>query len=175
LDVYLSDKAFLGLVLSAIEVYRRECMGALLGYNAYNKIVVEYAIPYQTAERKPRQVEISWKRESRIREILPKICQLKHVGYFHSHPQWGQKKGDTKLSEIDIRDMAPTQIEIVVAINNAKKRITWNTSSSGKELYGTIGKYYLKLACYYKSKNGKIRQYRILCPYVLGFDLTFME
>jgi len=31
LDVYLSDKAFLGLVLSAIEVYRRECMGALLG------------------------------------------------------------------------------------------------------------------------------------------------
>jgi len=174
LDVYLSDKAFLGLILSAIEVYKKECMGALLGYKAYNRIVVEYAIPYQTAERKPGQVEMSWKRESRIREILPKICQLEHVGYFHSHTQWGEKKGETKLSEIDKRDMEPMQIEIVIAINEAKKRITWNTSSSGKELYGTISNYYLKLAGYYKEGR-KIKQCKILCPYVLGFDLTFME
>ena len=71
--------------------------------------------------------------------------------------------------------MEPTQIEVIVAINDAKKRITWNTSSSGKELYGTIGQYYLKLACYYKANNGKIRQCKIMCPYVLGFDLTFTE
>jgi len=34
MDVFLSDKAFIGLVLSAIEVYKRECMGSLLGYNS---------------------------------------------------------------------------------------------------------------------------------------------
>ena len=173
LDVYLSDKAFLGLVLSAIETYKRECMGTLLGYNTCNRIVVEYAIPYQIAERKPSGVEVSLKRESRIKEILPKVCQLEHVGYFHSHTQWGQKMAETKLSEIDVRDMVPTKIEIVVAVNDSKKRITWNTSASGKELYGTIGRYYLKLACYYKTKDGKIRRCKILCPYILGFDLTF--
>jgi len=100
-------------------------MGALLGYNAYNRIVVEYAIPYQAAERKPSQVEISWKRESRIREILLKNLSTKTYGIL-SFPilNGDERKGDTKLSQIDIRDMMPTQVEIVVAINNAKKRMT---------------------------------------------------
>ena len=57
LDVYLSDKAFLGLVLSAIEVYKKECMGALLGYNAYNRIVVKYAIPYQQQKEDPAKLK----------------------------------------------------------------------------------------------------------------------
>jgi len=171
--VYLSEKAFLGLVLSAIEVYKKECIGALLGYNAYRRIVVEYVIPFQAAERKPSQAEMNWKRELKIKEILSKICQLKHVGYFHSHTQWGKIKGETKLSDDDIKNMEPLQIEIIIAVNDAKKEIKWNTSVSGEELYGTIGRYYLKLACYYKSKKGRIKRYKILCPYVLGFDLTF--
>jgi len=29
---------------------------------------------------------------------------------------------ETKLSEIDVKDMVPTKIEIVVAVNDSKKR-----------------------------------------------------
>jgi proteasome lid subunit RPN8/RPN11 len=171
MDIFISDKAFMSLILSAIEVYKNECMGALLGYNISNRIVVEYAIPYQTAKRKPSEVEPNWKRESQVQKILPKISQLKQVGYFHSHPQWGKNKGTTEPSRVDTKGMIPTQIEIIIAINDSKKRVQWN--ESGKELYGSIGNYHIRLACYYKKKNGQIKQYKILCPYVLGFDLTF--
>ncbi len=47
---------------------------------------------------------------------------------------------------------------------------------SGKDLYGTIGKYHIKIVAYYKhKKDQKIIHYPILCPYVLEFDLTFTE
>jgi proteasome lid subunit RPN8/RPN11 len=172
-DVFLSNKAFMGLVLSAIEVYRNECLGSLLGYNIRNRIVVESVIPYQTAKRKPTGVEPNWKRESRVQEILPNLIQLQHVGYFHSHTQWGKQKASTKLSDPDIEGMIPTQIEIIVAVNDSKRKTEWY--QSGKELGGSIGKYHLRLACHYKRKNGTITQYPILCPYILGFDLTFQE
>lgn len=173
MDVFLSDKAFIGLVLSAIEVYKRECMGSLLGYNIRNRIVVEYVIPYQSAKRKPTGAEPNWNRESRVQEILPNLLQLHHVGYFHSHTQWGKQKATTELSDTDIEGMIPEQIEIIVALNDSKRKTEWYQSR--KEISGTIGKYHLRLACHYKKKNGKIKQYKILCPYVLGFDLTFIE
>jgi len=170
-DVFLSDKAFIGLVLSAIEVYRDECLGSLLGYNISNRIVVEYVIPYQTAKRKPTGVEPNWKRESRVQEILPSLLQLHHVGYFHSHTQWGEQKASAKLSDTDIEGMVPTQIEIVIAVNDSKRKTDWYKLE--KQLCGSIGKYNLRLACHYKRKNGTITHYPILCPYVMGFDLTF--
>ncbi|MCW3986532.1 MAG: hypothetical protein NWE91_09045 [Candidatus Bathyarchaeota archaeon] len=171
MDVFLSDKAFIGLVLSAIEVYRNECLGSLLGYNIRNRIVIEYVIPYQTAKRKPTEVEPDWKRESRVQELLPSLMQLHHVGYFHSHTQWGKQKASTKLSDMDVAGMMPTQIEMVVAVNASRRKTEWY--QSGKQLCGSIGKYHLRLACHYKRKKGAITQYPILCPYVLGFDRTF--
>jgi len=57
MHVFLSDRAFIGLVLSVIEVYKDECLGSLLGYNLRNRIVVDYVLPYQTARRKRTDVE----------------------------------------------------------------------------------------------------------------------
>lgn len=174
MDIFLSDKAFIGIVLSGIEVYKDECLGALLGYNLRNRIVVEYAIPYQTAKRKPTEAEPNWKRETRVQEILPQLLQLQHVGYFHSHTQRGEQKSASGLSDQDIEGMIPEQIEIVAAINNAKRRVDWSTTRN--DLYGTIGDFHIKMAAYYKrKKDQKIMHYPILCPYVLGFDLTFQE
>jgi proteasome lid subunit RPN8/RPN11 len=171
LHVFLSEKAFIGLVLSSIEVYRNECLGSLLGYNLRNRIVVDFAIPYQTAKRKYTQVEPNWHRESNVQQILPQLLHLKHVGYFHSHTQLRNSRGTPELSEADIESMEPTHIELIIAVNDAKRKVQWYQSR--KELRGTIGKYNLHLACYYKSKKGQIRRYRLLCPYVLGFDWTF--
>lgn len=173
MDVFLSDKAFIGLALSAIEVFRDECLGSLLGYNIPNRIVIEHVIPYQSAKRTPTGVEPHWKRESRVQEILPNLIQLHHVGYFHSHTQWGDQKASAELSTTDIKGMIPTQVELVVSVNESKRRTQWYQSE--KDLIGTIGKYHLRLACHYKRKNETIARYPILCPYVLGFDLTFTE
>ena len=171
MDIFLSDKAFIGVVLSAIEVYRNECVGALLGYNLRNRISVEYAIPYQTARRKPTEAEPNWKRETKVQEILPQLLQLSHVGYFHSHTQWGGEKAVAEASDLDVESMVPGQIEMIVAVNDSLRRTQWYATR--KELRGTVGRYHIRLACHYKKVNGKIRKYAILCPYVMGFDLTF--
>jgi hypothetical protein len=135
------------------------------------KLQQKYAIPYQTAKRKPTEVEPDWKRELRVQKILPQLMQLQHVGYFHSHPQWGDQKRVAELSKKDIEYMIPEQIEIITAVNDAKRKIKWNTT--GKDLYGSIGGYHLRLAGYYKRKDGEIKHFPILCPYALGFDFTF--
>lgn len=80
-DIFLSDKAFIGMVLSAVEVYKKEYMGALLGYNLRKRIVVEYAIPYQTAKRKPTEVEPNWSRE-KYRKFYPKCYIFSMRGIF---------------------------------------------------------------------------------------------
>ena len=174
MDVLLSDKAFIGIVLSAIEAFKKECTGALLGYNLRdNRIVVEYSFPYQLAERSYSQVIILTKRESRVKEILPKITQLNYVGEYHSHTQRGGKKATAKLSDEDEEAIEKCMIEIVVAVNEAKRKTVWSQDRKGMMLLGTIGDYHLTLACYYKKKDGTIIQCPLLCPYILGFDLTF--
>jgi len=113
----------------------------------------------------------NWQRESRVQKILPRLVHLKHVGYFHSHTQIGAHRATPELSKADMRSIIPTQIEVIVAVNDSKRKVQWY--SSGKELSGTIGRYNLRMACHYKMRSGKIKQYSLLCPYVLGFDLTF--
>ena len=65
--------------------------------------------------------------------------------------------------------MIPCQIEIVIAINDAKKKAKWNEGQQ-YELHGTIGKYNIQIAGYYKTRNGKKIVY-----YVRTFlDLTIL-
>ena len=56
-EVYISSNAFWALLISAIEVYKRECFGLLLGYRDTNNYIVEHAISYQTANRRHTSVE----------------------------------------------------------------------------------------------------------------------
>ena len=56
MEVYISANAFWALLISAIEVYKKECFGILLGYrDSSNIYIVEHAISYQTAQRTTRQ------------------------------------------------------------------------------------------------------------------------
>ena len=58
MEVYISSNAFWALLISAIEVYKRECFGLLLGYRDHPNIyIVEHAISYQTANRGHSSVE----------------------------------------------------------------------------------------------------------------------
>lgn len=173
-EIFLSEKAFMGIILSTVEVYRSECLGVLLGYKTRGKIIVEYANPFQTADRKPSEVAPNWERELKVLEILPELIQLEKLGYFHSHPVWGKNKGLAILSDEDKDSMEEGEMELIVAINDVKRRTTW--SESRKRLNGTLGKYRFTFAGYYKrTRDSRIRQYRIVCPYAVGFDYTFSE
>jgi hypothetical protein len=70
--------------------------------------------------------------------------------------------------------MQEGEIEIIVAINDAKKTSPWTESKN--KLFGTLGKYHIVIAGFYKrKKDSKILQYRVLCPYAIGFDYTFEQ
>jgi len=163
----------MSILLSSVEVYKNECHGALLGYQTQNRIVVEFAIPFQSAERKPSEVVPNWRRELKVIEVLPKLVQLQELGYFHSHPQWGKIRGKPQLSNQDKEYINEGDLEIVVAINDAERSVSWRQSKN--LLSGTIGKYHIAMAGYYKRKrDNRIMQYRLLCPYAIGFDYTFV-
>ncbi len=57
---YISQNAFWGLLISAVEVYKRECFGLLIGYRDRRgpdeMYIVEHALPFQSAGRKHRGV-----------------------------------------------------------------------------------------------------------------------
>ncbi len=161
----------MGVILSSVEVYKKECHGALLGMQTRGLIAVEYAIPFQAAERKYAEVTPNWRRELRVNEVIPKLVHLQKLGYFHSHPRFGDSRGAAELSEFDKDYMQETEIEVVVAINDSKKSAKWKESRKG--LVGTLGKYHIRVAGFYKKKGGEIRNYRIMCPYAIGFDYTF--
>jgi hypothetical protein len=135
-------------------------------------MVVEFAIPFQSAERKPSEVVPNWRMELKVIEVLPKLAQLQKLGYFHSHPQWGKIRGKPQFSDQDKEYISEGDLEIVVAINDAERSVSWRQSKN--QLSGTIGKYHITMAGYYKrKKDNKIMKYGILCPYAIGFDYTF--
>jgi hypothetical protein len=77
-----------------------------------------------------------------------------------------------ELSEDDVESMEEGELELVVAINDVKKKMTWDESDN--ILNGTIGRYRIDIAGYYiRKSDGELMQYRILCPYAVGFDYAF--
>ena len=173
-QIFLSDKAFMNVILSSIEVYQKECLGVLLGYRTQGMIVVEYAIPLQTAQRKYSEVSSNRRREHNVLSVLKELIQFDKLGYYHSHPQYGDTKGVARLSEEDKESMTDGEIELIVAINDSKRGSWWK--EKGKRLTGTIGPYRFDMAGYYHRKSDhKYMQYRLVCPYAVGFDQAFAE
>ena len=160
----------MSILFSSIEVYKLECHGTLLGMKTRGRIIVEFAIPFQAAERKFSEVTPNWRRELKVTEILPDIIHLEKVGYFHSHPQFGSTRGKPELSDLDKEYMALGNVELVVAINDQKKSVLWSETKKG--LSGTLGKYHVVIGGFYKRKDKIIVKNRILCPYATGFDLA---
>ena len=64
--VYLSENAFIDLLLSAAEVYKRESLGFLLGYKPEGRFIIEHAFSFQTARRKHKGVTFQHKNGSRL-------------------------------------------------------------------------------------------------------------
>ena len=86
-------------LISAIEVYKKECFGILLGYrDSSNIYIIEHAISYQTAQRTHTSVEKNQPRiANAFNKFLANLPHLSLIGDFHSHTGWGDLKGVGKL------------------------------------------------------------------------------
>lgn len=169
MEVYVSTNAFWGLLISAIEVYKRECFGLLLGYRNTNDIfVVEHAISHQTAHRRHVSVEKNPRASERIDKFLQNLPQLSVIGDFHSHTAWGNLKSVDHPSEEDVREMSHENVYVILQVNDRRRVSAWRYNRNGT-LSGTTDDYHFKIGAYFLDGKGRPRRAKILCPYAVGF------
>ncbi|HLA00023.1 MAG TPA: hypothetical protein VJZ24_00125, partial [Thermodesulfovibrionales bacterium] len=86
--VYIAENAFIDLLLSSAEVYKKECLGFLLGYKLEDRFIVEHAFAVQAANRRHKAVVYNRRNHKRIEPILARFEKLQIIGDFHSHTQF---------------------------------------------------------------------------------------
>ena len=166
--VHLSENAFIDLLLSSAEVYKKECLGFLLGYKLEDRFIVEHAYSFQTADRKPKGVASLDRSHKKIEPIIKRLDRLEIVGDFHSHTQFGMEKGLTSLSQEDISSMSPSHIYLIIAINNNLKTMAWAENRDGT-ISGSVSDFFFKIAAYYLSDKRIVRKAKIHCPFPPSF------
>lgn len=166
--LYLSENAFIDLLLSSAEVYKRECFGFLLGYRLEDRFIVEHAFSIQTANRKHRTVTYNRKNHRRIEPILAKFDKLQKIGDFHSHTQFGLAKGLPIPSAEDIQSMVENNIYVIIAINNNEKTMSWGENRDGT-ISGSVSEFFFKISAHYLNGGTSVRRAKIHCPFPPGF------
>ncbi|MEO0122481.1 MAG: Mov34/MPN/PAD-1 family protein [candidate division WOR-3 bacterium] len=171
IEAYLSLPAFLSIVSSAIETFKKETIGYLVGVKGENKYVVEYAIPYQTADSGFAHVTVDLKRVERVNSILRLLSEgLEYIGEFHSHTAFGETKAYTTPSGEDLLTTVPGELNIICAVNSKKRSVKWYEDKRGV-LIGTVDEYRIEIGGYFVKKptvGKKYQRVRIKCPSVTG-------
>lgn len=143
-SVFVRDAALLSMIISSLEVYRKECFGILLGRRKGKNYWVSQAINFQSATRHYDFVSIDKLRENRIGHTLKFLTTDRFLGDFHSHA--GNYE---KLSKGDLEDMqqsGPKRVFFLVVVKNAKRPFRWIYNAREKSLSGTIAKkFFVKL------------------------------
>ena len=164
-EVYLTEHAFLSLILSTVEVHPKETYGVLVGYRERNRYIIEYAIPYQSAERHQSFVFRNEKAHEKIVRILGDLAKVRTIGDFHSHP-------DTSLtpSDDDKEGMSPSDVYLIIGCDRKLREVSWNYNRDGT-LSGTTKDNFIKIRAYYPTdlEKGIIRYAPVLCPFALGY------
>jgi len=165
--VYLSENAFLDLLLSSAEVYKKECLGFLLGYKLEDRFIIEHAFSFQTADRKPKGVTSLDQSHKKIEPILAQFDRLMIIGDYHSHTQFGMTRGLPRPSEEDVTGMKQEHIYLIVAINNNNKTMRW-AENRDNTISGSVGDFFFKISAYFLN-GASVRKARVHCPFPPGF------
>lgn len=184
-QVYLNENVFIGMVLSSVEVFKKECFGLLLGYRTDGKYIVEHALPYQSARRGHNWAELRSDKWKILQEILRNFPRLDILGDYHSHTMYRDVRASVALSDDDITYMEPHELQIVVAINRHENRRTLSWAVNGdRTISGWVDRYHFRIAAYYHDHavmnghggNGhggrkppaRPKLAEILCPFTVG-------
>ena len=165
--IYIKEKAFLSMVLTSIEVYHRESLGILLGHRTPDGFVIEYAIPYLTAEKGLSWVESRPDRAERLKNILEKL-PISLIGDFHSHTELGELKALVIPSKADIADMEEGNLYLIVAVNDGLRHQKWKWNRDGT-ISGSLNSYHIKIGAAICTKNGrwKFEKAKIQCSFAM--------
>jgi len=170
MKVFLSEDAFMDLLLSSAEVFKKESLGYLLGYRLEDRFIIEHAFSLQTARRKRRGVIFHHRDHKKIEPILAKFEKLQIVGDFHSHTPYGEEKGMPVPSPEDMEGMETENLYLIIAINDLLHSRTWKENRDGS-ISGSVGDFFFKISAYFcpDVKSVPLRA-RIYCPFPPGLN-----
>ncbi|MCK4233371.1 Mov34/MPN/PAD-1 family protein [candidate division WOR-3 bacterium] len=166
--IIVKERAFWSMVLSAIEVFHLETLGILLGLKGEDTYVVEYAIPFQTAQKAKTWVSPNERRASRVKKIVH-LLPVDVIGDYHSHTEIGDSKAIPHPSGDDIADMEEGNVYIILAVNESEKMVEWHNNTDGS-ISGTLGGYHIRMLAHEYIKTGKFKykNVEIICPSAVG-------
>jgi proteasome lid subunit RPN8/RPN11 len=172
IKVYLSENAFMGLLVSSAEVFKKESLGYLLGYRLSDRIVVENAFGLQTARRRRRGVILHDRDQKRIEPIIAGFTKLRIIGDFHSHTPYGAKRGLSIPSREDIREMEKDKLYIIVAINERSRSHAWKENKDGT-ISGSMASFFFKISAYYYDEVHDTHQKTVIyCEFPPGLKVS---
>ncbi len=164
----ITEQAFVGMIVSAIEVFKKESYGALIGEVHRKHYLVTDSYTYQTAKRNYESVSVLRTRQIRVSRSLGLFTNSKVIGDFHSHPS-----GPHFLSEWDKKDLLKLcqGLTILVSLFESNKERKWELNSD-LSISGSVSKkYFVKMSAYEVDRvNQKIYPLKIVCPYLRKFN-----
>ncbi len=163
--IIIRNPALINMLVSSIEVYKKEALGILLGIKRGKNYHIRYAVNFQKAKRGYESIDIDDRTEKRINSLLGRVSKYRLMGDFHSHPD-----GPYKLSLTDKKDMRDksTDVSILVVVKKGKKPKKWTYVN--RQLQGSVDGYYVTIQGYEHSK-GKIRKIPVKAPYVKNLNM----
>lgn len=168
--VEIRKRAFAGIIISAVEVFKRETSGILLGEVEDGVLVIKNVIPCQTSTRSFGYFNFHKKSLRRALEVVealyPKIGH-DFLGYYHSHPEYGEIKFKPKPSKKGDRswilEEGGNKLFVIVAIRAKKRNQPWRLSKD-RVLFGTIASYRFDISVYFRASQRRIIRAKISFP-----------
>jgi hypothetical protein len=169
MEVHLSEMAFTSMVLAALEAYKKETYGLLLGHRTNRGLVVQFAVPYQTADRHTSWVQRNENAHQRMENFLQNFHHISLIGDFHSHIERRGQKALCRLSSLDKKGLSSNDVCMVLALNSRQKYQAWKLNRDGI-LSGTVDDFFVKVGAWSGSNNGHSLKAPLFCPFALGFN-----
>lgn len=172
--LHIQRGAFLGMVISSVETFKRECLGYVFGYKPTagreNYLITSVHNIAMVSKRKNAEIEENERSRKRLTGLFEAAPALyRYLGDFHSHPEWGTAKGVAELSEQDIKNMLDNKksFEIVIAVNSRKKgQVPWEVLADGG-IRGSLDKFNFHMAAFTLDADAKPVQLKITAPAAL--------
>lgn len=153
--VHVRREAFLNMILSSAEIFKRECLGIVFGYSptkSQNHFLVTNILDIKGVKfRLNKEVEQSKKSDKTLKSIFEEAKSVfRPLGSFHSHAEWGSTKGVAEMNDEDIQNMSSEKekLSFIIAISSRKKgSAPWEVQPDGS-IKGSLSKFNFHIAVY---------------------------
>lgn len=167
--LFLKRDAIVDMITAAVEVYKKEAFGYLLGHKHRKKYEIADAVTFQVVKREYEYVQISERSINKLNYVLSHISDVQIIGDFHSHPDFPDH-----LSEWDKRAIARegSQVAMVVLVKKTNRKKKWHFHADGS-VSGSLGnRYYVKMRAYeFDKKLKRVCRLKISAPYIKKIQL----